>query len=175
MVKQLPELPLPNTGVADLALNARQALTAVWPTYDVHVYYDSGKTVTIGGITSKQLVPMFPFTLFHSHEGALYGFVHGFQLTGGAELKELRPDVYLLKIPSEGVAHVVTSVTALDKPKDGSGPPEGCPNGPPPVDKNIHCGCRVPGQSGNDEAPLALFAAGALGIALARRRRARRG
>ena len=170
----LRPLPLPNTGIADLDLNARQALEAVWPSYDVHVYYDSGKTITIGGKTTKQLIPMFPFTSFHSHEGPLYGFAHSFKLESGAELQEVRPDVYLLRVPSEGVAHVVTSITAIETPK-GQGVPPGCPKGPPPVEFNGHCGCRVPGQSSGGGAPLALFAAGALGLALARRRRARRG
>jgi MYXO-CTERM domain-containing protein len=170
----LRELPLPNTGIGDLDLSPRQALSAIWPSYDVHVYYDSGKAITIGGITSKQLVPMFPFTYFHSHEGPLFGFSHGFQLTSGAELKELRADVYWLKIPSEGVAHVITSVAAHETPKDPGNPPPGCPECPPPVEKNGHCGCRIPGQSSAGGAPWGLFAAGVLGIALARRRRARR-
>ena len=82
-------LPLPQTGIRDLDLSPRQALAAAWPTYDVHVYYDSGKTVTIAGKTSKALVPMFPFTYFHSHEGPLFGFTHSFKLAGGAELKEI--------------------------------------------------------------------------------------
>lgn len=171
--QQLPEVPLPHTGIGDLDLNPRQALSAVWPTYDVHVYYDSGKTITIGGVTSKQLVPMFPFTYFHSHDGPLFGFSHGFQLASGAELKQLRPDVYLITIPSEGTAHVVTSATAHETPKDGSA--EQCPKGPPPVDKNVHCGCRIPGErSDNSETLWGLFAASALGIAFVRRRRAGR-
>jgi hypothetical protein len=169
--RPLPMLPLPQTGIGDLDLNARQALAAVWPTYDVHVYYDSGKTITIGGKTTKQLVPMFPFTSFHSHEGPLFGFSHGFKLAGGAELKELRPDVYLLRIPSEGVAHVVTDVTAIETPKGGEGTGPGCP---PSVEHNVHCGCRVPGGSDRDQSRWGLLAASALGIAFARRRRTRR-
>jgi len=170
----LRPLPLPTTGIGDLDLDPRQALGAVWPSYDVHVYYDSGKTITINGKTTKQLVPMFPFTSFHSHEGPLYGFSHSFKLEGGAELQELRPDVFLLHIPSEGVAHVVTSITAIETPK-GHGPPGGCPKGPPPVEFNGHCGCRVPGQTSGGRAPLTLLAAGALGLAFARRSRSRRG
>jgi hypothetical protein len=172
-IKPLPEIPLPNTGIGDLDLNAKQALAAVWPTYDVHVYYDSGKTVTIDGKTSKELVAMFPVTYFHPHERPLYGFSHGFKLADGALLTELRPNVYLLKIPSESVAHVVTDVTAHETPKDQGGTPPGCPTCPPPVEKG-RCGCRVPGQGGSGGALWGLFGAGALAIVLGRRR-ARRG
>jgi hypothetical protein len=169
--KPLPMLPLPQTGIRDLDLSPRQALAAVWPTYDVHVYYDSGKTVTVAGKTSKALEPMFPFTYFHSHEGPLFGFTHSFKLAGGAELKEIRPDVYLLTIPSEGVAHVVTDVMAIETPKgdEGTGP-----KGPPPVEHNVHCGCRVPGGSDREQSRWGLLAAATLGVAFARRRRASR-
>jgi MYXO-CTERM domain-containing protein len=174
--------PLPRTGIGDLDLKPQQALSTVWPTYDVHVYYDSGKTVTIGGKSSKQLVPMYPFTYFHSHEGALFGFSHGFALSSGAVLKEIRPDVYLITIPSEGSANVVTSVQAHEEPKDpvqpGScptcPPPVTGPKPPPPVDKDGHCGCRVPGNTPARGAAAALFGIAALGLAFARRRRAKR-
>lgn len=167
------ELPLPHTGIADLDLNPLQALGAAWPTFDVHVYYDSGKTVTIGGRTTKQLVPMYPFTSFHSHEGPLFGFSHSLQLANGAVLKELRTDVFLLSVPSEGVAHVITSVTAHEQPLSGgeSGPPE-CPK-PPPVEP-VRCGCRVPGDHGTSSAPLGLLGLGALALAFGRRLRTKR-
>jgi len=176
----LPMRPLPRTGIGDLDLKPQQALSAVWPTYDVHVYYDSGKTVTIGGKASKQLVPMYPFTYYHSHEGPLFGFSHGFALSSGAVLKEIRPDVYLITIPSEGSANVVTSVQAHEEPKDPGQPPScptcpptvTCPKPPPPVDKG-QCGCRVPGRNAPGDAG-ALFGIAALGLALASRRREKR-
>jgi MYXO-CTERM domain-containing protein len=165
------ELPLPRTGIGDLDLNPLQALSAAWPTFDVHVFYDSGKTVTIGDKTSKQLVPMYPFTSFHSHEGPLFGFSHSFALANGAELKELRPDVFLLSVPSEGVAHVVTTVKAHEQPAGDPGSAD-CPK-PPPVEPHTHCGCRVAGDP-SASASWSLFGLGALAIAFGRRRRARR-
>ena len=128
--KPVLELPLPHTGIGDLDLSPRQALAAVWPTYDVHVYY------------------------------------------GGAELTELRPDVYLLRVPSEGVAHVVTDVMAIETPKGDEGTGSSCPKGPPPVEHNVHCGCRVPGGTDREQSRWGLLAAAVLGIAFARRRRA---
>jgi MYXO-CTERM domain-containing protein len=167
------ELPLPRTGLGDLDLNPQQALAAAWPTFDVHVFYDSGKTVTIGGVTSKQLVPMYPFTSFHSHEGPLFGFSHSFQVAKGAVLKEVRPDVFLLSVPSEGVAHVVTMVKAHEQPAGEPGTPD-CPK-PPPVEPRHHCGCRVPGAKSTSSAAWSLFGLGALALALGRRRRQGRG
>ena len=168
------ELPLPHTGIGDLDLSPLQALGAAWPTFDVHVYYDSGKTITINGKTSKQLVPMFPFTSFHSHEGPLFGFSHSFQLANGALLKELRPDVFLLTVPSEGVAHVVTKVKAHEQPVGDTGGTPECPK-PPPVEPHDHCGCHVPGDHGTSGVPWSVFGLGAMAIALGRRRHASRG
>lgn len=168
------EIPLPRTGIGDLDLNPAQALGAAWPTFDVHVYYDSGKTVTIGGRTTKQLVPMYPFTSFHSHEGPLFGFSHSLKPANGAQLKELRPDVFLLSVPSESVAHVVTTVTAHEQPLgSGDGGLKDCPK-PPPLEPRDHCGCRVPGDQGSAGTPWTWLGLGALALALSRRLRATR-
>lgn len=167
------ELPLPHTGIADLDLNPQQALSAAWPTFDVHVYYDSGKTVTIGGRTTKALVPMYPFTSFHSHEGPLFGFSHSLKPANGAQLKELRPDVFLLAVPSESVAHVITTVTAHEQPLGGGDGTNGCPK-PPPVEFHEHCACRIPGDAGTSRSPWSWFGVGALAFALSRRLRSKR-
>jgi len=164
------ELPLPHTGIGDLDLNPLQALAAVWPTFDVHVYYDSGKTITIGGRTSKQLVPMYPFTSFHSHEGPLYGFSHSLKPANGAQLKELRPDVFLLAVPSESVAHVVTTVTAHEQPLGNDGGSTDCPK-PPPVEPHDHCGCRIPGSRSSLGTPWTWLGLAALTLGLGRRLR----
>lgn len=171
--QQPVELPLPHTGIGDLDLTPQQALGAAWPTFDVHVYYDSGKTVTIGGKTTKQLVPMYPFTSFHSHEGPLFGFSHSLQPASGTQLKELRPDVYLLSVPSEGVARVTTTVKAHEQPLGGGSEAQDCPK-PPPVEPHDHCGCRVPGDQGSTGTPFGWFGLGALALGLSRRFRANR-
>src|SRR6185369_11198500 len=171
--QQPVELPLPHTGIGDLDLTPQQALGAAWPTFDVHVYYDSGKTVTIGGKTTKQLVPMYPFTSFHSHEGPLFGFSHSLQPAGGTQLKELRPDVYLLSVPSEGVARVTTTVKAHEQPRWGGSEAQDWPK-PPPGASHDHCGCRVPGDQGSTGTPFGWFGLGALALGLSRRFRANR-
>jgi hypothetical protein len=171
--QQPVELPLPNTGIGDLDLNPLQALAAAWPTFDVHVFYDSGKTVTIGGRTTKHLVPMYPFTSFHSHEGPLFGFSHSLKPANGAQLKELRPDVYLLSVPSESVAQVITTVTAHEQALGGGEEPKDCPK-PPPVEPQSHCGCRVPGDQGSAGTPWSWIGIGALVLGLSRRFRVTR-
>ncbi len=149
LARRQPTVPramaLPKTGIGDQDLNAHQALSAVWPTYDVHVYYDSGKTIGVGKNQARQLIPMFPFTTFYSHEGPLYGFSHKLEGIEGAKVKEVRPGVYRLRIASEGIAKIKTSATAHETPKAPMACPkcEVCP--PPEVPRT--CGCSTVGAS----------------------------
>lgn len=169
------ELPLPNTGVGDLDLNAHQALSAVWPTYDVHVYYDTGKVIHLAGTDTTQLAPMFPFTYFYSHEGPLYGFSHALEGLEGAEVKELRPNVFLVRVPSEGSVKISTQAVAHEKRKTPIAPPQACPECPPvePPARGI-CNCSVPGGSRGPALAWALLGVSLLGLALRLRARRRR-
>jgi hypothetical protein len=169
------EIPLPSTGLRDLDLNAHQALSAVWPTYDVHVYYDTGKIITIGKDETKQLAPMFPFTYFYSHEGPLYGFSHALEGIEGAEVKELRPNVYMLSIASESTAKIKTQATAHEEPK-AKPEPEKCPECPEvvvPPPRGM-CDCAVPGAPGGRHSAWAALLAGVLALVLRVRLRRRR-
>lgn len=165
-------MALPKTGIADLDLNAHQALSAVWPTYDVHVYYDSGMKIGVGKNEARQLVPMFPFTTFYSHEGPLYGFSHQLEGIEGAKIKEVRPGVYRLRIDSEGIAKVKTSATAHEKPKASPVCPtcDVCP--PPPQPRT--CGCSTLGSSQRNLGLGALVASVMLAMLLRRRTRSPR-
>ena len=171
---RLREMPLPSTGIRDLDLNAMQALRAVWPTYDVHVYYDTGKVIKIGKVDTKQLAPMYPFTYFYSHEGALFGFTHKLEGDAGTVVKEIRANKYLIQVPSEGVAKITTSAVAHEQRKDKEEEkvcPE-CPQQPPPQ-RGI-CDCAVPGAPrGRSVAGWAALAASIVAFGLRARRRRR--
>jgi hypothetical protein len=171
---KLRELPLPNTGIRDLDLNAHQALSAVWPTYDVHVYYDTGKIIKIGKDDTKQLAPMYPFTYFYSHESKLYGFSHALEGAEGTVVKELRKGVYLIQVASEQSAKITTRATAHEEPKTKTpDEPEACPECPPPPPRRGMCDCAVPGSSSAQHAGWAALLAGAVALALRVRKRRR--
>lgn len=112
----------PRTGVQDLALTPQQALTHAWPTYDVHAYYASGRSVQIDGQSVNELVPMNSFTYYLEHHDVLYGFSHTLKLSEASRKQgvqwEAKPDAnrYKLTIPSEGVAQIETSFSAHETP-----------------------------------------------------------
>jgi MYXO-CTERM domain-containing protein len=142
-------------------LTADQALTTAWPTYMVHVYYDTGKTSELDGETLKVLEPMVPFGYYLEHDGPLYGFTHRITGLDGVELEELEPNFYRVRIPSEGKIRVENSITAEEEPKKDR-------ERPPPVDRKIHCNCRIVGSPAQ-HAPAPLLVA-LLGLAWLRRR-----
>ena len=162
------QMDLPDTGVGDLALTAEQALRTVWPTYEVRPFYQSDEEVDVNGQKVKRLRAMYPFTYHHSHKGELYGFTHLLQGAGEIEVKQLRPGLYYLEIPSESVAHVVTTVQAHEAPLSGHTPDH--PGTVPPG----RCNCSTPGYGDGYGLArnLGLLALGALSaVWLWRRRR----
>lgn len=180
----VPQKPLQDS-VRDPSLGARQpslvhpelALKKVWPHYEVRPYYHTGKTVTEDGKEYRALVAMYPFTLYYSHEGPLFGFSHQLELVGGGRLEELQapsdtqPGLYKLTIPNEGVARLRTSVEAHEEPKRGGVAqerPADCP--PCKVERKSHCNCSVPGLAAPLN-PLLLASLGVGAAALLRRRR----
>jgi MYXO-CTERM domain-containing protein len=165
-------LPLRNA----LAMTSDQLLDAVWPTYRVRVYYDSGRTFTVKGKKNRVLIPMVPFGFRLNHQGALYGFTTQLASTDRAQLKSAGGNWYKLSLPSEGAVKVSTALAAQEKPvTPGAGPcpaPQPCPQCPPPV-RPGRCNCRVVGPTTGGLAALAgaLLVGGAF---LLRRRSKRR-
>jgi hypothetical protein len=141
------ELAAQNGNGAQLSSMAPfQKLTSVWPTYDVHVYYDTGKVFVEDGVTYRQLQPMYPFTYFLSHDGPLFGFTHALRGAPGVALEELRPNVYRVRVPDEGSVKLQASISAEEKPKQPVDVCTNCPSGNvPPVEKDCHCNCEVIG------------------------------
>lgn len=86
------------------------------PSYRVHVYYDTGKSLSVGGQQKRLLRPQGAFGYYVSHEGQLYGWQH--DLVGkGFQLERVDPnieDFYRIRqIPNDGQVTVTTKVTAL--------------------------------------------------------------
>ncbi len=98
------------------SLTTDQQLKLAWPTFEVHVYYDSGRTFTIHGRTFSVLSPMNSFGNYYSHDGALYGFTTGLGTAGPIPVNSLGPNTYHLQIPNEGKALIQTGVTAEELP-----------------------------------------------------------
>jgi hypothetical protein len=89
-------------------------IAAVYPTYRVHVFHDTGETLTEGGVTRPVLRPQSSFGYLLTHEGPLFGWDHALRARG---LVEIAPNFYKLSIPTDGKVTVSTEVTAWDKPR----------------------------------------------------------
>lgn len=163
--------------------SSAEVLSSVWPTYEVHVYYDTGKRRAFGKEKiMTQLQPGLPFGYYVNHHGGLEGWLH--QLAGiGATLEEIAPKTYKVKIPDNGSIKVVTRIEAVEpgreptlpqigKPTEPGRPcnPDECPKAPP-VENGTRCNCKVVGNpAGGDSIPWTL--AGLVGaLFLLRRRR----
>jgi hypothetical protein len=142
-------------------LSPDQAMMDAWPTYRVHVYYDTGKKQVIGGTPQPVLAPLVPFGLFLSHDGPLYGFTHALRGLGGVTLEEIAPSFYKVHVKNEGSIRVAATITAVERPGAG-----GCDNAnggccrPAPVQVNVRgCFCSVPAPPASGGGLLGVLAA----------------
>jgi hypothetical protein len=159
-----------------LSMSREQLVDEVWPTQTVRVYYDTGRTITTHGQTSKVLAPMIPFGYHFSHDGALYGFTSKLEGSGGTKLKQLSEHWSKIRMKDGDSVRVVQSVEAKEEPRtstppaSSSPPAQGTPSCPSCPTPGPVCNCTVPGRVRGGVGALA----GALGIAgalFARRRR----
>jgi hypothetical protein len=157
-----------------LAMSSDQLLDAVWPTYRIRVYYDSGKTFTTKGVKRPVLVPMVPFGYRLNHDGPFFGITHALQ-GSGVELVPAGGNWFKVRVVSEGAVKVNTKISAEERPKSGGLGP--CPTCNPCPDckvehgKNCHCRVVAPGSTAGLALALGGFSAVLLGAALRRRRR----
>jgi hypothetical protein len=133
-------------------MNTYERVASVYPTYEVHVYHDTGRTRTEDGTTAKVLEPQAPFGYFVSHQGDLAGWKHGIQGEGFV-LEEISPNFYHAKIPDNGSIKVKTKITTCEKYVFGL----------------FRCCCEV-GRAGGGTPSGALAIFGLASIAVARRR-----
>jgi hypothetical protein len=146
--------------------NSYEQLAATWPTYEVHVYHDTGEVLGAGDASQRRLRPQAPFGYYLAHNGPLYGFVHSLHGANGIVLEELAPSFYRVSIADGQAIEVENRITSLEQPKGES--------------KHTHkivvkpgCYCRAAGApSGGATGYRALFALAPL-LLLAWRRRGR--
>jgi hypothetical protein len=170
-----------------------ELLKSVWPTYEVHVYYDTGKELQVGTVKGKRLTAAPSFGFFVHHAGDLEGWLQ--DMVGlNAKLVEIAPHFYKVEVPDNGSIKVVNRIegkmpgrpsTLLQLGKPGGGgdstpgggvtqPPGKCPECAKVTPGPKGCGsCRVLGASpgSTDLGGLALLA---LASVLWRRRSTRR-
>ena len=89
-------------------------MDAALPTYRVHVYWDTGKFISVGGNQRPLLSPQASFGYYVDHQGQLYGWDHS--LTGdGVVLEQLAPDFYRVrKVANNGSFTVITTIMAME-------------------------------------------------------------
>jgi hypothetical protein len=145
-------------------MSVHEALSEVWPTYEVHVYYETGETMTADGTEHRRLSPLVPFGYFIAHKGPLFGFVHDFDAIDGTLVEELAPNFYRLSIPDGGKARVTTKIASLDRPEETKTEPAVHKHG---------CHCNAVGAAGGTRTGALLLCGFGISL-LAARRGARR-
>lgn len=171
-----PEVPPPNRDQRPSAAGAQapkgegpryrmstyERYASAMPTYEVHVYHDTGRTRTEKGVTRKILEPQAPFGYFVTHQGDLAGWRH--ELVGeGFVLDEISPNFFHAKIPDNGTAKVHTTIGTCEHVLFGL--LRRCD-----VGKNRGCSCEL-GAHGDAAAVPVIVVGAALAIAVRRRRR----
>jgi len=84
-------------------------LDKTMPTYRVHVYYDTGKKITTGGVSRPILHRQASFGYYVTHSGPMIGWRYALE---GAE--EIAPNWYKIAIPNDGKATVTTTIEAVE-------------------------------------------------------------
>jgi hypothetical protein len=168
-----------------------ELLKTVWPTYEVHVYYDTGKELTVGGKKGRRLTAAPSFGFFVHHAGDLEGWLQ--DMVGlNATLVQIAPNFFKVEVPDNGSIKLVNRIEGIipgrpptlsqigKPPSAGGGPGGGTGGTTPPVCKECpkvppggSCGsCRVIGMPSGIADLTALSLVALAGI-LWRRRRAR--
>ena len=89
----------------------------MFPTYVVHVYHDTGRSITRDTRTYRELEPQSSFGYYVYHEEANASWSP--DLTGATEIIE--DTFYLLAVPEGGSATVGTRVEAFNESDNGCG------------------------------------------------------
>jgi hypothetical protein len=103
-----------NQGPPRYRMTTYERIASVTPTYEVHVYHDTGRTRVENGHTLHVLEPQGAFGYFVQHAGDLSGWKHA--LTGeGFVLEEIGPNFYRAKVPDNGSLRVHTTIRSCQR------------------------------------------------------------
>jgi hypothetical protein len=119
-LRNMPGFPTVGTGVS--LPNGRPSLSnsgtretssfdaaSVIPTYIVHSYYDTGKTVTIKDVKHPIYQPLTSFGYFIQHTGLFFGWQPSME--GAASV---RPLTYKVTVPNDGAVKINTTINVFD-------------------------------------------------------------
>jgi opacity protein-like surface antigen len=81
------------------------------PTFVVHAYQDTGRTISINTATRRVLRPMTSYGYFAEHHGALTGWKYKLD---GTNLVEIAPDFYKVTVPNSSNTIVTTHIEAVE-------------------------------------------------------------
>lgn len=84
-------------------------MNQLYPTYVVHAFHDSGKTVNVNGQNRRLLYPQSSFGYYVHHDGSLTGWDTALE---GAQL--VAPNYYRIAAPEGGSATVKTRIVARE-------------------------------------------------------------
>jgi hypothetical protein len=97
------------TGASGGQASIFNAAAQTMPTYIVHAYYDTGKTVTIRRVTHPLYQPLTSYGYFVQHKGLSFGWQPTIE---GAT--QVSPGFYKLTIPNNGAVKVNSTINAID-------------------------------------------------------------
>ena len=100
-----------DAGIEDDERTKIDKIADTMPTYVVHAYYDSGRTIIRKGRTQKILKPMTSYGYFMEHEGPLLGWKTEIK---GSTLVELSPNFYKVVVPNNGTSTVTNTIEAVE-------------------------------------------------------------
>mgnify|MGYP001439693724 CR=1 FL=1 len=89
-------------------------LDEILPTYIVHVYHDTGKSLTLGGVKRPILNEQGAFGYRITHVGDLLGWTHALNFAAGHTVDKLAPNFYRIRnVPNNGTVNVITRIESL--------------------------------------------------------------
>jgi hypothetical protein len=105
-------------GTGQLALSS---VVDLQPTYSVHVYHDTGKTLKVDGVSYPILEAQSAFGMMPDHTGAITGWEHALDFPPGVLQEEIAPGFSRIHVPDNGKTHATVRIEAVEPGSGGSG------------------------------------------------------